>query len=612
MGSHPRSLRPHHGRRLAVVGNSIRRRIPISRAEPSVFRLLLVWILLIAGTGGLALNLFRLQVGQGADLKKKAQAQQMIALNMLVPRRQVLDRVGTILAVDRPVFTLYAHPKLFKQPKQEIADKLAPILKLAPAALVKKFDQGESGLQIESSLSENAQDRITELRLDGLELIQQQQRFYPQQEVAADVVGYVNDEHKGQAGVELSQQNLLVRRTKEVTMRRTGDGSMLPDQVPAGFLNIDDYQLRLTIDTRLQRIALAALRQQIKAFNAKRGVVIVMDVRDGSLLTLVSEPSYDPNQYFKYPLERFKNWAVADLYEPGSTFKPLNVAIALQTKAIQPNSTFNDEGQITVGGWPIQNFDYSSAGARGTVTVSDILKYSSNVGMVHIVQAMKSSLYYNWLKRLGLGEVTGIDLPSEVRGQFKDRKTFIESRIEPATTAFGQGFSLTPIQLAQFHATLANGGRLVTPHVVRGLFDSKGQPYWQPKFSTPVQIFSKATTQTVLGMMEKVVKDGTGKVAQVPGYRIGGKTGTAQKANPNGGYYDSAKITSFVGVFPVEAPRYVVLAVIDEPQGGDAFGSTVAAPVVKSVLEALITLDKIPPSGAIPTPAASPEEEEGH
>lgn len=610
MGSHPRSLRPHRARRLAVVGNSLRRSILVSRAEPSVFRLLLVWSVLIAGTGGLALNLLRLQVSQGADLKQRAEEQQMIALRPLVPRRQVLDRVGTVLALDRPVFTLYAHPKLFKEPKQAIADKLAPILKLAPAVLAKKFDQGESGLRIENSLSENASDRITDLRIDGLELIQQQQRFYPQQEVAADVVGYVNDDHKGQAGIELSQQNLLERRTKAVTMRRTGDGSMLPDQVPAGFLNIDDYQLRLTIDTRLQRIALAALRQQIKAFSAKRGVVIVMDARDGSLLTLVSEPSYDPNQYYKYPVERFKNWAVADLYEPGSTFKPLNVAIALQTKSIQPGSTFNDEGQISVGGWPIQNFDYSSAGPRGTVTVSDILKYSSNVGMVHIVQEMKPSLYYSWLKRLGLGEVTGIDLPAEVRGQFKDRKLFIGSRIEPATTAFGQGFSLTPIQLAQLHATLANGGRLITPHVVRGLFDSKGQAYWQPKFATPPQIFSRTTTQTVLGMMEKVVKDGTGKVAQIPGYRIGGKTGTAQKANPNGGYYDNAKITSFVGVFPLEAPRYVVVSVVDEPQGGDAFGSTVAAPIVKSVLEALITLDKIPPSGTVPAPAPSPEEEE--
>ncbi len=251
------------------------------------------------------------------------------------------------------------------------------------------------------------------MRIDGLELIQAQQRFYPQQEIAADVVGYVNDDHKGQAGIELSQQSLLERHTKDVTLRRTGDGSILPDQVPPGFLNIDDYQLRLTIDTRLHRAAQAALRQQIKAFNAKRGTVVVMDVRDGSLLTLVSEPSYDPNQYFKYPLERFKNWAVADLYEPGSTFKPLNVAIALETKSIQPSSVFNDEGRITIAGWPIEDFDYSSVGGRGPISIGDILKYSSNVGMVHIIQQMKPSLYYSWLRRMGLGNPPGSIYPQK-------------------------------------------------------------------------------------------------------------------------------------------------------------------------------------------------------
>ncbi|UBF29061.1 penicillin-binding protein 2 [Kovacikia minuta CCNUW1] len=610
MGTYPRSLRPHRIRYLSIVGKTLRRNILMSRAEPSSFRLLLVWGILIVGTVGLALNLFRLQIGQGADLKERAKAQQMMTVRPLVPRRQVLDRVGTILAMDRPVFTLFAHPKLFQEPKQAIADKLAPVLNVTPASLVQKFDQGESGIRVQNSISENVSDRITNLRIDGLELIQAQQRYYPQQDVTADVVGYVNDDHKGQAGVELSQQKILERRTQDVVMRQTGDGSLLPDQVPPGFLNIDDYQLRLTIDTRLQRIAQAALRQQIKAFNAKRGVVIVMDARDGSLLTLVSDPSYDPNQYFKYPLDRFKNWAVTDLYEPGSTFKPLNVAIALETKSVQPNSVFNDEGRIFIGGWPIEDFDFSSTGGRGPLPIADILKYSSNVGMVHIVQQMKPSLYYDWLRRLGLGEVTGVDLPSEVPSQLKDRKTFVKSSIEPATTAFGQGFSLTPMQVAQLHSALANGGRLVTPHVVRGLFDSKGQSYWQPKLSYPRQVFSKATTQTVLNMIEKVVTDGTGKVAQVPGYRIGGKTGTAQKANPYGGYLENAKITSFVGVFPLDAPRYVVVSVVDEPQGGDAFGSTVAAPIVKTMIEALITLDKIPPSAAIPRPTPSPEEEE--
>ncbi|MBW4471006.1 MAG: penicillin-binding protein 2 [Stenomitos rutilans HA7619-LM2] len=603
MSSPPRSLSAQRSRRFPLRSQPRR----IERAalvERPTFRLLLVWAALVAGCGLLVLNLFRLQVVQAKQLQARAQDQQMMYMRPFIPRRQIIDRQGTVLALDRPVYTLFAHPKLFKVPKPEIAEKLAPLLRRSAAELTKKFDQAETGVRMEYALSESTADQITNLQIDGLELLQSQQRLYPQQEMAADVLGYVNDDHKGQAGLELSQQTLLERLSKPVRLRRMGDGSLMPDQVPGGFLNLDDWQLQLTVDSRLQRVAINALQQQVKKFNAKRGTVIVMDVHDGSLLTLANTPSYDPNQYFNYSLDRFKNWALSDLYEPGSTFKPINVAIALETGSIKPDSAFYDEGQIYVSGWPIQNFDYSTSGGRGRITLTEILEYSSNVGMVHVVQQIKPDVYYTWLKRIGMGDLVGIDLPSEASGQFKTRKTFLESPIERATTAFGQGFSLTPIHLAQLHAVLANGGKLVTPHVVRGLFDSKGQPYWQPNIPAPRPIFSKATTQSLLAMMETVVSKGTGKSAQIPGYRIAGKTGTAQKANPNGGYFDHAKITSFVGIFPVEAPRYVVIAVVDEPKGGDAFGSTVAAPVVKAVMEALISLEKIPPSPVEPSAKA--------
>ncbi len=603
MASPPRSLSTQRARRLSV-SHRPRRVDRTALVERPTFRLVLVWAALVVGCGLLLLNLVRLQIVQAKQLQARAQEQQMLYMRPFTPRRQIIDRTGTVLALDRPVYTLFAHPKLFKEPKPAIAAKLAPLLRRSTADLSKKLDEAETGIRLEYALSESTADQITNLRTDGLELLQSQQRLYPQQEMAAAVLGYVNDDHKGQAGLELSQQKLLERVSKPVQLRRMGDGSLMPDQVPGGFLNLDDWQLQLTLDSRLQRVAIAALQQQVKKFSAKRGAVIVMDVHDGALLTLVATPSYDPNQYFKYSLDRFKNWALSDLYEPGSTFKPLNVAIALETGSVKPESAFYDEGQIQVGGWPIQNFDYSTSGGRGRITLTEILEYSSNVGMVHVVQQIKPSVYYTWLKRLGIGDPVGIDLPSEATGQFKTQKTFLESAIERATTAFGQGFSLTPIHLAQLHAVLANGGKLVTPHVVRGLFDSKEQPYWQPSLPTPRPVFSKATTQTVLSMMETVVSKGTGKSAQIPGYRIAGKTGTAQKANPNGGYFDHAKITSFVGIFPVEAPRYVVVAVVDEPQGGDAFGSTVAAPVVKAVMEALISLEKMPPSPVEPSAKA--------
>jgi cell division protein FtsI (penicillin-binding protein 3) len=548
---------------------------------------------------GILVNLYRLQVTQAPVLEGRARRQQMVYLRPFVPRRSIVDRNGNVLATDRPAYTLYAHPKLFKISKQEMAALLAPILGKSSTDLEKRFNQKPSGIRISYALTEEVADQVARLQANGLELIQQYSRLYPQQDLAADVVGYVNVDHRGQAGVEYSQEDVLERAVRTLRLSRAGNGALMPDHVPEGFLHFDDLRLQLTLDSRLQRAARFALKQKMEQFGAVRGSVIVMDVRDGSLLAMATEPTYNPNQYSKFDVGRFKNWALSDLYEPGSTFKPVNVAIALEAGAIQPDNMFNDTGQIQLGQWQIANFDFESKGGHGLISVSKILEYSSNIGMVRIIQQMKSKVYYSWLERLGLGQKVSIDLPFETAGQLKSERRFTAGQVNAATASFGQGFSLTPIQLTQLHAALANGGKLVTPHVVQGLFDSKGRIHWQPRHPAPRSLFSPKTTKTVLEMMENVVTQGTGKNAQIPGYRIAGKTGTAQKASPTGGYYSNAKITSFVGIFPVESPRYVVLAVVDDPKGKDAFGSTVTAPIVKSVVEALISIERIPPSQPI-------------
>ncbi|MDH6084801.1 peptidoglycan D,D-transpeptidase FtsI family protein [Umezakia ovalisporum] len=556
-------------------------------------RLFVVWGILMTAGLGLAINLYKLQIIQGTKLTQKARNQQMVNLRPFVPRRLVIDRSKNVLAIDRPVYTLYAHPKLFSQSNQQIAERLAPILDKTPGELVKIFTRQNSGITLASTLPEVNADRVKSLRLNGLELIQKYSRYYPQNNLVADVVGYVNIDRQGQAGVEYSQENLLERSVQTVRMSRAGNGRLLPNHAPEGFLNFDDLQLQLTIDSRLQRVARTALQEQIEKFKAKRGAVIVMDASDGSLLALTSYPTYNPNEYSKADLALFKNWTVTDLYEPGSTFKPLNVAIALENNVIKADDFFNDPGFIQIGQHTIRNAGHNS---HGKINIAKILQTSSNIGMVRIIERMKPSAYYNWLERLGLGQTLETDLPFEVRGQLKGEKEFIGSAIEAATTSFGQGFSLTPLQLVQMHGALANGGKLVTPHVVQGLVDSKGQMHYSPNLPAPRQIFSPATTQTVVEMMETVVSEGTGKAAKIPGYRIGGKTGTSQKASANGGYIPNARITSFVSILPVESPRYVVFAVADEPKGANAYGSTVAAPIVKAVIEALIPIEKIPPS----------------
>jgi len=566
-------------------------------------RLLLVWAVLLLGMIGLGWKLYQLQVVESGELHKRARQQQTLQLSPYVPRRTITDSQGNILATDRLVYMLYAHPKLFKISPEEMAAKLSAILiKPTAAQLLQRFSQQKTGIRVAQGLTEDIALQLKALNFDGLEVEETYDRYYPQQEMVADIIGYVDHAHIGQAGVERSQRQLLERDVESHSIRRAGNGEIMPAFLPPNLLKSNDWKLALTLDMRLQRAARQALQQQLKKYQAKRGAVIIMDVTDGSLLSLVCEPTYNPNEFYKANLELFKNWAVSDLYEPGSTFKPINVAIALDEGVITPNTVVFDGGSVNIDGWTILN---ASKVGNGAINIARVLQTSSNVGMVQIMRKLNKNKYYDHLQALSLDGKTGIDLPGETPGHLKKRETFTERSIEAATTAFGQGFSLTPIKLAQLHSALANGGTLFTPHVVKGLMDADGHLHWTPNYPKR-EVFTQANSLAVVKMMETVVSEGTGEPAKISGYRIGGKTGTAQKAGPRGGYLTNAKITSFVGIIPAESPRYVILAVVDEPKGGNTFGSTVAAPIVKSVMEALIAVKGIPPSGPVTAASSKP------
>ncbi|MEB3335786.1 MAG: penicillin-binding protein 2 [Cyanobacteriota bacterium] len=573
-------------------------RVPPSPPLPST-RLVWVYSLLCLALGGLAMRLAWLQVLQGDALQSKARVIQTQSVKPLGTRRTIVDRVGRLVAIDEERFTLWAHPRYFsflgdkpdsKRRPEEVAAKLAEVLVRPKAELLGALEGRQSGVKLATNLDPETASKIKRLEISGLDLEAYPQRVYPQGSLFANVVGFLNLERSPQAGLEQSRDRDLKRQETVFRMRRGGDGTPLPDGLQPGSLYGDDLRLQLTLDSRLQLVAQQAVAKQMKQWNAKRGVALVMDAQSGELLALASAPTYDPNRYWEYNPGFFREWSVQDLYEPGSTFKPINLAIALQEKAIDPKGTVNDVGQLSIGGWPIFNADRS---AHGVIDFPTVLQVSSNVGMVAAMGHVKREIFWGWLNRLGINDVPDTDLPGAVAGQLKSKEEFTAGQIEPATAAFGQGFSLTPLKLVQLHAMLANGGRLVSPHITRGLRSGEGLA--TSPTQTGVPLLDGKVTRQVVDWMETVVQKGTGKGINIPGYRIAGKTGTAQKAH-NGVYIPGARITSFVAILPVEQPRYVVLVVMDEPQGGNAYGSTVALPVARQIVEALLVLEKVPPS----------------
>lgn len=562
-------------------------------------RLWAVYLLMAAGLGGLAIRLAWVQVVQGPELLDRARAVQTQTITPLGRRRTIVDRQGSLVALDEERFTLWAHPRYFAFPGDDIgklrspldvARKLSSVLALPMADLLRTMEGRKSGVKLASDLDPETAQRVRELGISGIDLEPYPQRVYPQGNLFANVVGFLNLERVPQAGLEQSRNSDLRRHEATRQLRRGADGTPLPDGLKAGVLYGDDLRLQLTLDARLQQVAQMALSKQVKKWNAKRGVALVMDVRNGELLALASNPTYDPNQFWKYKPGLFREWSVQDLYEPGSTFKPINLAIALQENAIDPAGKVNDNGQLTIGGWPIFNHDRKG---NGVIDFPTVLQVSSNVAMVKAMQRVKPAKFWNWLHALGIDTKPDTDLPGAVAGQLKSLETFRTQPIEPATAAFGQGFNLTPLKLLQLHAMLSNGGKLVSPHITRGLRSGDDLAAVPP--STGLQLIRPEIAQTVLNWMETVVEKGSGKGTYIPGHRIGGKTGTAQKAE-NGVYIPGARITSFVAHLPINDPRYVVLVVVDEPKGGNAYGSTVAVPVARQIIESLLVIEKIPPS----------------
>ncbi len=542
---------------------------------------------------GLLARLINLQVFNASALKNKAIAMQVKKTNALTQRRSIVDRNNRLIAFDKPLYKLWAHPRYFNFPGdeskrkrtiKEVVSQISTVLNIDEKLLLDKFKNSLDGVELLDNLNKEDAENIRKLYISGIDLESYSKRIYPQGNLFSNIIGFVNDDMKGSSGLELYLEDKIQFIKKSNLLKKGADGTPLPDSSgPNDFVN-DDKNIVLTLDSRLQKVAFNILSQQVQKWEARKGLALVMNVNNGEILSLASVPSYDPNKFWEYDHEVFKGWYLQDLFEPGSTFKPINLALALEEKVIKKNGFVEDNGNVFVGGWSLSNWNKRG---NGYISYPKVLQVSSNVGMVKIMQNLKPITHWNWFKKIGLDKNLKTDLFESTPGQLKSKEIFINQPIEQAVASFGQGFSISPIKLAQLHAVIANGGYEVFPHITFD-FQVNSKNLKKNKF------FSDEVSEIILSWMETVVEEGSGVGAKIDGYRIGGKTGTSQKAI--NGIYSEKKACSFVAILPVDKPKYLVFVLIDEPNKPYAYGSTVAVPVAKEIIDSLIVLDKLPPS----------------
>lgn len=554
----------------------------IQRHPRSPLWRLRIWqILLCLGALAVIGRLYYLQIYQGPTLKAKAEVQRQ-QHNMLVHRGAITDRRGLPLAIDTTRYDIFVHVKLLKRTPEESAKILSPIVNVPEEKILRLLTSGYPIVTLARHLERENVDQLQHLNWTGIDIISRPFRQYPEGKLAATLLGYTDMDTKGQGGVEQALQDTLTDTGNIPKPQLDGHGKtiMVPTAKPTWDITPPlGRHVELTLDNYLQHLAEKELYAMCEHSHALKGSVILADPSNGEILAWANYPTFDPNNYTKYKYEHMKNWSMVDVYQPGSTFKIVTVSSGLETGAIKPNATFYDGGSLTVGNRTIHNHD----GGHGTINLKGLFIHSSNIASAIIGMAMGPKVFYDKLRDFGLGQPTGIDLPGESAGLLLNWKKW--TPIDSATTGFGQGaIAVTPLQLVAAVGVLANNGSWVQPHLIRRVYDpSSGvtEKWMQPERR---KVISPEVAKLVSSLLAQNIAEGTQIAGQIPGYRVAGKTGTAQKVTASGrGYLAGQTIASFIGFLPASNPQLLCLAVIDSPQTDGRWGNTVAGPVFNAV-----------------------------
>ena len=558
-----------------------------------------IFYLFLAISAFLMWRLCQVQLVHGALYARRALEQRSDSVEVFARRGSIVDRNGSVLVRSLPSESVYAVPRDLVDPDAAAAKLKTVFGKLSPATTAALHDKTSWFAWIARKVPHDVAQRIRAFNFAGIALKQEQTglRVDPSGTLAAPVLGFVGTDENGLDGIEYSQDALLRGRSGSVILETDQFGRPIPfgyERVVRGAQ--PGSTVELTIDSYLQFVAERALTKQVSTFHALDGTAIVMDPWTGEVLAMANVPTFDPNRFWKYKADDLRDRAVMDAYEPGSTYKLVTAAAALDSHRVTLATRFPAHDRLLVGGRTIHNAeDGFMAGTGGSETLSQIIEFSHNVGAAEVGLHVGATTFYAMERKAGFGTPTNAGLPGENPGIVPAPNEWSASSL--ATMAFGQGVSVTPIAMARYYCAIANGGLLMEPHVVRAVYDDSGKLVRWIRPHVVRRVFSKKTAAELRGFLRLVVLHGTGDPsAQIPGYTTAGKTGTAQMVvdgEYRGGYYAA----SFIGMVPYEHPRYVVYVKVERPTGS-YYGSVVAAPAFAQISrEAMLHAGVLPTTG---------------
>ncbi len=550
------------------------------------FRLVVVIGLLAVGYGAVVAKLAYLQLLNGARLEAMAVRQRQRVVSLKPERGDILDRRGKALAVSLEASSVYAHPEDVVD-LHGTARALAPVLKLKVAEVRRRLAKDRPFVWLRRQVDPPTAESVRRLRLPGVHLVRESKRFYPRRQLSGHLLGFVGIDNQGLEGVELAYNEYLNGEGGWILVEKDAKGRGLTLSKTVVKPPSAGFDVRLTIDEVIQYVVEKELSAQVAASGARGGLAVVVEPSTGAVLAMAGVPSFNPNSFSRFHPGQWRNRAITDPYEPGSTFKLLVAAAALESGMVKENDLFyGEEGAINVNGVTIRDHR-----EFGWLTFSDVIARSSNVGAIKAAQKVGAERFYRTARAFGIGRKTGIGLPGEQPGLLRPPKEW--SGISIASLAIGQEVATTPLQMLMAYAAVANGGKLVRPYIVESLLKD-GRVRWRAQPQVVRQVVAPSTARRLTKLFERVVEQGTGQAAAVEGYRVAGKTGTAQKFDLKAGRYARDRyVASFIGFVPAKAPAFAMLVLVDEPRG-TAYGGTVAAPVFARAARQILRYLNIP------------------